>query len=1788
MMNKQRIFPNFSLKAQHTLPLTIALFLLLLFSGCPNYMVPVEKIESATPAGMGYFSLRINGAESSRTIMPVMPEKANLFYTLEFYKSGTTTNPYVIGPVPYAELSDPVLLEKGTWDLIVSAFIDAAGKQMTAQVKNTGIIINDGQITTGNVTLEPVTIGSGQGTFSWDISFPPEVSLAVMNIARTPDGTGADYCFKGVAPLIEQKDSITLDTGYYIVTFYMTLGVKTLERKEILHIYQNLESSYTNTFTASNFFAVMTGITVDPASRTIFAKGEPLDLLIYADYSDGAASLLSIDTVTSNYDPAAIGTQNLTITHTDTSFTASFTVTVQLFEMTAKIGEQEYYTLNSAIAAAAKGSEGSPTEIIILKNITTGLLAEPIGFTIPEDKYIKLTVEPGKNITINASDGDFALFSVTHAGSSLTLGPTNGGGSLTLNGNKLPASANRRGVYVHGGTLNMNSGVTVTGFNNDNGDVFVANNGSSGLLSLSGSAQIDTLTLSADAHGNAIAEIASDWSIAYLGKLNLYGGGDTIESVINLWKDKTVLRGGWLNASNIENMNFKLWNFIDASGNTRRMNTPQPPDVPYGYEIGDSAEDIGKLIVATFNIYLEARRYGEAAADMAIVVPYDYVMPRPLVIPTPGAAGITLTIKGNTTTRKITRGTEDTNADNGLFTVPSGVRLVIESIVIDGDKTTHTGNTASLIRVNAGGIFTMNAGAVLQNNRAASGGGVYVTGSSATFTMSGGDIKNNTATSNGGGVYTGSSGTFTMSGGEISGNTASGTGSSAGGGGVYIGNSGTFTMNNGTISGNNASSNGGGVYAGSTFTMSGSEISGNTATSGGGVYVSFGTFTMNNGTISGNTANGTGATNGGGGVYVNSTFNMYGGEVSGGNKAAANGGGVYNNGTFTVGKTAKVSGNTKTNNTTNNVYLPSTYITLGTGTNVPAAGMDISIQTTRADGVVVTSGATTAIQTYFKSDDDGKSVTVLSGQLIIGNLSLTPAESDFYAQVQSYGAATADMTITVNTDLTLPIPVNIPALGTAGITLTIKGNTATRKLTRGTPDTAADNGLFVVPSGARLVFESIVIDGNKDSLNGNTASLVRVNAGGRFTMNAGAVLQNNRSTEGGGVYVTGSSGTFTMSGGDIKNNTATGSGGGVYIGSSGTFTTSGGTISGNTAGGTYGGGGVYIGNSGTFTMSGGTISGNTASGTGSSAGGGGVYVYFGTFTMNSGTISGNTAISGGGVYAGATVSGSFTMSGGTISGNTANGTGATNGGGGVYVNSSGIFNMYGGEISGGNKAAVNGGGVYNAGTFTVGRTAVVRDNTKADTTTKSNIYLPSAYITLGTGTNVPAAGMDISVQTARADGVVVTSGATTAIQTYFKSDDDGKSVTVLSGQLIIGNLSLTPAESDFYAQVQSYGAATADMTITVNTDLTLPIPVNIPALGTAGITLTIKGNTATRKLTRGTPDTAADNGLFVVPSGARLVFESIVIDGNKDSLNGNTASLVRVNAGGRFTMNAGAVLQNNRSTEGGGVYVTGSSGTFTMSGGDIKNNTATGSGGGVYIGSSGTFTTSGGTISGNTAGGTYGGGGVYIGNSGTFTMSGGTISGNTASGTGSSAGGGGVYVYFGTFTMNSGTISGNTAISGGGVYAGATVSGSFTMSGGTISGNTANGTGATNGGGGVYVNSSGIFNMYGGEISGGNKAAVNGGGVYNAGTFTVGRTAKVSGNTKTDNTTRNNVYLPSTYITLGTGTNIPATGMDISVQTTRADGVIAQSITNGTVQAYFQADEAGKSVVFDVNVLKIQ
>ena len=518
--------------------------------------------------------------------------------------------------------------------------------------------------------------------------------------------------------------------------------------------------------------------------------------------------------------------------------------------------------------------------------------------------------------------------------------------------------------------------------------------------------------------------------------------------------------------------------------------------------------------------------------------------------------------------------------------------------------------------VELGAIFTMNGGKISGNvalddeKEFGNGGGVFVE-DLCLFTMHDGEIRGNTAI-NGGGVFLSAGefllfSPFTKLGGEIIDNAA------IKGGGVYVSSNSIFDIGGESVISGNTAIKGGGVYVDGFFNMTGGKIAGNYGdcriedwgwtfdSYGGGIYVSgSGEFDMNRGEISGNRAME------GGGVYVSygGIFDLGGEAVISGNTAYNTGGGVFAGGSLTM-TGGKISGNTATDslfmpgvggvsvaggiltlggkavisdNTFGNVYLMyGAYITLGTGSDAPANGMKIGVQTESPDGVIVYHGASAGVERYFRADEPGYIVIFDDGKLVIdeGEYDEGPLSQE---EINRYRTATEDMVMTVVLDSYIAAGLTIPA-NENGATLTIRGFSAENPVTI-TRDFAG--AMFTVEDGAKLIFEDIIVDGNKDEYPDNPGALVLIKSGGGFTMKDGAVLRDNI---GGGVSVS-YEGAFTMLGGEIAGNSAY-VGGGVL--NYGEFTMTGGKITGNSA--EYGG--VFT-DGGSITMLGGEISGNNA------------------------------------------------------------------------------------------------------------------------------------------------------------------------------------------------------------------------------------------------------------------------------------------------------------------------------------------------------------------------------------------------------------------------------------------------------------------------------------------------------------------------------------------------------------------------------------------------------------------
>jgi len=163
-----------------------------------------------------------------------------------------------------------------------------------------------------------------------------------------------------------------------------------------------------------------------------------------------------------------------------------------------------------------------------------------------------------------------------------------------------------------------------------------------------------------------------------------------------------------------------------------------------------------EISVGTFDALRDSiATYGTATENIIITVTANIPNVTPLTIPGNNSEH-TLTIRSTGVPATLTRG-----AFGNLFIVHPNATLILDSIIIDGNRNVDSVVGGSLVQVN-GGTLVINSGAILQNNNSefTAGGGVSV--NSGGFTMNGGQITGNSSNNIGGGVFMG--GTFTLGG----------------------------------------------------------------------------------------------------------------------------------------------------------------------------------------------------------------------------------------------------------------------------------------------------------------------------------------------------------------------------------------------------------------------------------------------------------------------------------------------------------------------------------------------------------------------------------------------------------------------------------------------------------------------------------------------------------------------------------------------------------------------------------------------------------------------------------------------------------------------------------------------------------------------------------------------------------------------------------------------------------------------------------------------------------------
>ena len=759
------------------------------------------------------------------------------------------------------------------------------------------------------------------------------------------------------------------------------------------------------------------------------------------------------------------------------------------------------------------------------------------------------------------------------------------------------------------------------------------------------------------------------------------------------------------------------------------------------------------------------------------------------------------------------------------------------------------------------------------------------------------------------------------------------------------GSTGKVTHSNGT---------GSGVYVNGTFNMYGGSISGNSAIYGGGVRIERTiknpVFNMYGGEITNNKAASSGGF--GGGVYVcDGTFKMSGGSITkntvSDTKGIYYGGGVYvgSSGTFTVSGTVNITDNTAENGNANNVFLPFVDQSLKSFT-IGEAGLAPGSSIGVATDVAPNPGYYLTVATLSK------------GAAYIEGTIISDRTGDYAIKAKGN-----------NINLYNGLPhehyrCNGKDAATGGDKCTgVGGHTEDGVLSF--KQWTSSNSLPTT-SGEYYLMKDVTLDSAwsiKGTNNNNVRIVLCLNGYSirlKDTASSNDVIQINEHA------------TLALcdcDGSKAGNGTITGStnASGVYIADNGAFVMYGGSISGN---------GTGVKNKELFQMYGGSITGNDC----------GVENLSGTFTMYDGSITGNRNTKypygkgGGGCVEG----GAFDMHGDSITGNAVSGS-TQSYGGGVYVGSLGTFNMSGGSITG-NTAGGYGGGVYvNSNNFTVSGNVTISDNTAGSKTSSktSNVYLPSdKTITVG------------SKLTGGAESIGVTTASAPAENSY---------LTIANGV----KYTLTEDDLKAFASDSTYGKQlNGNSVIFTNGDL------HIHAV--CGESCTHNGahsNAVWKPLTYnaetktlyygGTAASKESKGFYKLPAGNYYLTGNITVDNYIDitgdvnlCLNGKTLSASLVNTTGQniafilvdqnrtLTLcdcdpnGAGTIQTENTLTYG---VQTGASGKLAMYGGKI-----TGVECGVYAADQ--FAMYGGTITGTKRG-------VYAPKQ--FAMYGGTITGNT-------------------------------------------------------------------------------------------------------------------------------------------------------------------------------------------------
>jgi hypothetical protein len=233
----------------------------LLIAACNNPASAPDSPALSIPPGTGMVRVSF-GEGAARTIFP---DKAFNHYVYTFTKVGTST-----GEIKTPASNGVFTLATGNWNLSVQAYATESSTSLAATGSTTAPFVVSLNTLTDNImiTLSPA-VSTGAGTLKYAINYPDTNVIHTLTFTQVGGGsstnlqTGADASSSGgVTTLAGTKTAVS--AGYYLVTVILKNSANpalTAGRSEVVHIYNNLNTTTNFTFTAAAFTAAINAAT---------------------------------------------------------------------------------------------------------------------------------------------------------------------------------------------------------------------------------------------------------------------------------------------------------------------------------------------------------------------------------------------------------------------------------------------------------------------------------------------------------------------------------------------------------------------------------------------------------------------------------------------------------------------------------------------------------------------------------------------------------------------------------------------------------------------------------------------------------------------------------------------------------------------------------------------------------------------------------------------------------------------------------------------------------------------------------------------------------------------------------------------------------------------------------------------------------------------------------------------------------------------------------------------------------------------------------------------------------------------------------------------------------------------------------------------------------------------------------------------------------------------------------------------------------------------------------------